>query len=92
MTHHYYVHRRYNYIILYYTDTMANTGSLLSLLVICLLLTTDVTAVAIKDFYQFGLEAGDDLVNRTLDGSSPRITLPSPLNFFGEFYNETYVS
>ena len=71
---------------------MANTGSLLSLLVICSLLTTDVTAVAIKDFYKFGLDARDAALQPTLDGSSPPIILPSPFNFFGVFYNIIYVS
>ena len=71
---------------------MANTGSLLSLLVICSLLTTAVNAVAIGDFYKFGLDAGDAVVHRRLDYSSPPITLPSPFNFFGVFYNQIYVS
>ena len=70
---------------------MTNTGYLLSLL-FCLLLSTDVAAVAIGDFYPFGIEAGDTAVGRTLDGSSPVISLPSPFNFLGEFYNEIYVS
>ena len=71
---------------------MEKTGSLLSLLVICCLQTTGVNAVAIDDFYKFGREAGDTAIRRTLDGSSPSITLPSPFNFMGEFYSETYVS
>ena len=51
-----------------------------------------VTPIAIEDFYQFGSEAGDAAIGRTLDGSSPPINLPSPFNFFGQSFNRMFVS
>ena len=62
------------------------------LLANCLLLTIHVTAIPLGQFYPFGEQSGDNLVGRTLDGSSPNITLPLPFAFFGESYNDIYVS
>ena len=61
---------------------------LLLLLVSCLLLT----AIPLERFYPFGVQSGDTLVERTLDGSSPNINLPLPFVFFGEYYDIIYVS
>ena len=53
---------------------------------------TTVTAIPLEEFYPFGEENGDALLNRTLDGSSPVIPFPLPLNFFGQFYHDIFVS
>ena len=61
-------------------------------LLITLSKLTCITAITIEDFYQFGSEAGDAAIGRTLDGSSPPIILPSPFNFFGQSSNRMFVS
>ena len=65
---------------------------LLFLLTSCLLLTIDVTAIPLEGFYPFGFQNGDTRVERTLDGSSINITLPLPFAFFGEYYDDIFVS
>ena len=62
------------------------------LLASCLLLTTSVIAIPLDQFYPFGEQSGDNLVGRTLDGSSSNITLPLPFTFFEESYDDIYVS
>jgi hypothetical protein len=46
-----------------------------------LLLSNYTSAVPLAEFYPFGATAGDGVLNRTLDGSSPPITLPAPFIF-----------
>ena len=57
-----------------------------------ILLTNDVAAITIENFYPYGLSAGDNLLKRTLDGSSPNIILPTQFNFFGQYFKEIFVS
>ena len=72
---------------------MASNGLQWFILAGCMiLLTTDVTAIPVGDFYPFGSGAGDSLVDRTLDGSSPNITLPATFFFFGQSFSNIYVS
>ena len=72
---------------------MASNGLQWFILAGCMiLLTTDVTAIPVGGFYPFGSGAGDSLVNRTLDGSSPNITLPATFFFFGQSFSNIYVS
>ena len=49
-------------------------------------------AIPIKDFYPYGSSTEDTVVERTLDGSSPAITLPSQFNIFGSYYTDIFVS
>lgn len=59
---------------------------------VCGVLTTTVSAIPVEDFYPYGLSAGDNLLNRTLDGSSPNIITPSQLKIFGRYFSEIFVS
>ena len=56
-----------------------------------LLLKGSVVAIPLADFYQFGSEAGDILMNRSDDGFSPPVKLP-PYIFLGETFNMICVS
>ena len=71
---------------------MAGTTFLFSLLSTCMVLTTGVNAIPLEDFYPFGSEVGDANYSNVDDEASPPISLPSQLNFFGQFYNNIYVS
>ena len=71
---------------------MVRLGELQHLLALCLWLTANVTAIPFEEFYPIGEENGDALVNRTVDGSSLVIPFPLPLNFFGRFYDDIFVS
>ncbi|KAI4895043.1 hypothetical protein NFI96_016161 [Prochilodus magdalenae] len=42
-------------------------------------------------FYPFGSEAGDTFNNRSDEGSSSAISLPSPFSYFGGTYSQLYV-
>lgn len=72
---------------------MTGRGKLLYLFATGLLLelTAHVTAIPLSEFYPYGIEAGDTLANRTLDGSSP-IILPLEFSFFGRSFNTIFVS
>ena len=72
---------------------MKGRGQLLYLFATGLLLelTTTVTAIPLNEFYPYGVEAGDSLANRTLDGSSP-IILPLEFPFFGRSFSTIFVS
>ena len=65
---------------------------MLYLLATYFLLTEGVNGIPLNEFYPFGVEAGDTLVNRTDDGSSPAIILPRPFYFFRQLNNAIYVS
>ena len=71
---------------------MKRFGKVQQLLGICFVLMTTVTAIPLEEFYPFGEENGDALLDRTLDGSSPVIPFPLPLNFFGQIYYNISVS
>ena len=73
---------------------MTGRGQLLYLFATGLLLelTTPVTAIPLNEFYPYGVEAGDALANRTVDGSSPPIILPLEFSFFGKSFNTIFVS
>ena len=71
---------------------MKRFGKLQQLSTACLWLITTVTAIPLEEFYPFGEENGDAVLNRTVDGSSPVIPFPFPLNFFGQFYDDIFVS
>ena len=73
---------------------MTGRGQLLYLFATGLLLelTAPITAIPLNGFYPYGVEAGDSLVERTLDGSSPPIILPLEFSFFGQSFNTIYVS
>ena len=47
---------------------MACTAQLPFLSVLCIVLSTDVTAIPLEEFYQYGSEAGDETVGRIDDG------------------------
>ena len=61
-------------------------------LVTLLLLIGHNRAIPIKDFYPYGSSTEDTVVNRTLDGSSPAVTLPTQFNIFGSYYTYIFVS
>ena len=69
-----------------------SNGKQLCQLVTAMVLAADVVAIPLSQFYPFGEEAGDTLLNRTLDGSSPNITLPLQLLFFGQPFDTISVS
>ena len=73
----------YKLMSLQYIDTMKRIGKWQQLSAAYLWLMTTVTAIPLEEFYPFGEENGDALLNRTVDGSSPVILPPFPLNFFG---------
>ena len=50
------------------------------------------SGIPLDQFFPFGEEAGDTLVDRTLDGSSAAITLPSPFPFFDNSNGTVFVS
>ena len=64
----------------------------LLLLIFCVLLTTDVAAIPLRDFYPYGSEAGDTLLPRIDDVSSHPIAIPSGFTFFGKSFSTIYVS
>ena len=71
---------------------MVGTSFLLSLLSTLMVLTTDVDAIPLEDFYPFGSGVGDtEHTVRDGDSSIP-IPLPSQLNFVGQFYDAIFVS
>lgn len=48
--------------------------------------------IPLDDFYPFGEDAGDNVMQRTLDGSSPLIKLDSSIYpFYGQEYDQLYV-
>ena len=64
-----------------------------NMLPLCLLLLfRGVIAVPLADFYPFGLEAGDSLLPRGDDDSSPPILLSQGFTVFGEHFEVAYVS
>ena len=73
---------------------MKGRGRLLYLFATGLLLelTAPVTAIPLNEFYPYGIEAGDTLANRTLDGSDPPIILPLEFSFFGRSFDTIFVS
>ena len=48
--------------------------------------------IPLDDFFPYGLEAGDSLVSKTLDGSSSVLILPFPFRFFNRLYSTLYVN
>eukprot|EP00731_Ephydatia_muelleri_P016532 Em0009g956a len=50
------------------------------------------STIPLSSFYSYGSTAGDTLLPRTNDGSSPSIALPSPFLFFGTNYSTIYVN
>ena len=72
--------------------TMASRGRLLWLLAAYIVLTTDVTAIPLQQFYPYGVENGDSLIHRNDDGFSLPVPLPSQFNFFGQSVYYFYVS
>lgn len=52
----------------------------------------EVFGIPLSEFYPFGEDAGDSLMDRTLDGSSPLIKLHySVFPFYGQEYEQLYV-
>ena len=50
-------------------------------------------SIPLEDFYPFGVNAGDNVLERTLDGSSPLIDLtPAVFPFHGQEYTQLFVS
>ena len=69
---------------------MVGTSFLLFLLMV---LTTGVDTIPLEDFYPFGAGAGNTEHTVADGGDSSRpIPLPSQLNFFGQFYDDIFVS
>ena len=67
----------------------------LFLLSVCSLQLSYETTLAIRlsEFYPFGEKAEDNVLRRTLDGSSPLIKLVSSVfPFYGQEYDQLYVS
>lgn len=50
------------------------------------------TAIPLSSFYSYGYVVGDAQLPYTDDGSSSAITLPTPFQFFGNYYSTIYVS
>ena len=71
---------------------MRATRLVLYLLNVFLLLNNDVSAIRLESFYPFGGAAGDAFLTGVLDGSSPPIALPSQFVFFGQIFDDIYVS
>ena len=71
---------------------MGNPGWYVGFIMASLLLVAHVEAIPLEQFYPFGSGAGDILLNRTLDGSSPVHVLPSPFPYFGQNFTTVYVS
>ena len=44
------------------------------------------------NFFDFGVDVGDDQLQRFLDGSSPAINLSTPIQFFGRTQHTLFVS
>ena len=66
---------------------------LISIALAILLLSCKGTyGIPLEDFYPFGVNAGDNVLERTLDGSSPLIDLsPMVFPFHGQEYDQLYV-
>ena len=62
------------------------------LLFIPFLLLSSTSAIPLKDFYPYGSTYGDTAVDRILDGSSGRVSLPARFRFFGRYFMEIFVS
>lgn len=71
---------------------MDKYGHCVYVIVASLMLATHVESIPLEQFYPFGSEAGDTVLERTLDGSSPVNLLPSPFPYFGENFTTLYVS
>ena len=56
------------------------------------MLLSSISAIPLKDFYPYGSTYGDTAVNRTRDGSSGRVSLPTRFRFFGRYFMEIFVS
>eukprot|EP00731_Ephydatia_muelleri_P016533 Em0009g957a len=50
------------------------------------------TAIPLSSFYSYGYVVGDAQLPYTDDGSSSAITLPTPFQFFGNYYSTIYVN
>ena len=76
-------------------DVLASYISMQMLVVladVALLMLPSGTAVPLSAFYSYGSAAGDSVLPRSYDGSSPNITLPTPFPFFTISYTTIYVS
>ena len=62
------------------------------LLFLFALLTAHVAAIPLTQFYPFGKEAGDILLPRNDDGSSDAVLLSPQFTFFGQQFDNIYVS
>ena len=84
------LHRLFLYNSFAVEGTMSN-GKVLCLLVTAMVLAADVAAIPFSQFYPFGEETGDSLLIR---GGSPssNVTLPLQLFYFGQPFNNIFVS
>ena len=57
-----------------------------------ILLSNEVSTISLDDFYLFGGNAGDSLLHRNDDGTSPEIVLIPGFNFFGRAFTSIFVS
>ena len=71
---------------------MMSSYSLAAFSLLLLMSTPLGTAVPLSSFYTYGTKAGDSVLNRTDDGTSESITLPSSLRIFGKSYRTLFVS
>ena len=75
---------------------MARSSIILGLLFVGVILTSMtgfVSSIPRSQFYTFGTSAGDAVIGRTDDGSSPQITLQGGFfPYFGQDHTSLYVS
>ena len=63
-----------------------------SVVILLQLSSQTVFGIPLSEFYPYGVDAGDFVLDRTLDGSSPLIQLNySVFPFYGQEYAQLYV-
>ena len=63
----------------------------ISLLSLCLAAVHDAHGIPESEFYPFGLAAGDQILQRSNEPSSPLIALETPFTLFGQAANNLFV-
>ena len=71
---------------------MGKGGLQISLVLVITLLSNEVSTIPLDEFYLFGGNAGDSLLDRNDDDTSPEIVLNPGFNFFGRAFTSIFVS
>ena len=69
----------------------ASVVCIVAWLALCLLTVHRARGVPVSEFYPFGAAAGDQMLDRSNDGSSQEIVLETPFVLFGQAADKLFV-